>query len=174
MVHQPRLYLHCQRAPPLPLSLLTLPCWQRCLCQCPQTFLTYQCPPAMYLWAEDVDISIDVARQAILYVHANFASELSQRPSADCTCLSEPLQALMVKAVRAVTGDASFHLLSSSDAQSDSSAAAPATDSAATDSPSSPTTSAPTAETAPRRSSRQRKTASEYWKVPPAAPGGAQ
>jgi len=40
---------------------------------------------AMCIWAEDVDIPVDVARQAILYVHANFASELSQHPSADCT-----------------------------------------------------------------------------------------
>ena len=49
---------------------------------------------AMCLWAEDVDVPVDIARQAILYVHANFASELSQHPSADCTCLSKPLQAL--------------------------------------------------------------------------------
>jgi len=39
----------------------------------------------MCLWAEDVDIPVGIARQAILYVHANFASELSQHPSADCT-----------------------------------------------------------------------------------------
>jgi len=43
---------------------------------------------AMCLWAEDVDVPVDIARQAILYVHANLASELSQHPSTDCTCLS--------------------------------------------------------------------------------------
>ncbi len=84
---------------------------------------------AMCLWAEDVDIRVDITRQAILYVHANFASELSQHPSADCTCLSKPLQELMVTSVRAVTDDASFHLLCSSDAQSDSSGADQASDS---------------------------------------------
>ncbi len=71
---------------------------------------------AMCLWAEDVDIPVDIARQAVLYVHANFALELSQHPSADCTCLSKPLQELMVTAVRAVTGDASFYLMYGSDA----------------------------------------------------------
>ncbi|DBA97740.1 TPA: hypothetical protein ACH3X3_012620 [Trebouxia sp. C0006] len=66
---------------------------------------------AMCLCAEDVDIPVDIARQAVLHVHAKFASELSQQPSADCTCLSKPLQELMVTAVKAVTDDASFHLL---------------------------------------------------------------
>jgi len=72
---------------------------------------------AMCSCAEDVDIPVDIARQAVLYVHAKFASELSQHPSADCTCLSKPLQELMVTAVRAVTGDASFHLLCGQTAQ---------------------------------------------------------
>ena len=106
---------------------------------------------AMCLWAEDVDVPVDIARQAILYVHANLASELSQHPSTDCTCLSKPLQALMVTAIRAVTGDASFHLLYGSDARSDSSGAAPATDSTVADSPSMPTTSATATTAAPRR-----------------------
>jgi len=129
---------------------------------------------AMCLWAEDVDIPVDIARQAVLYVHAKFASELSQHPSADCTCLSKPLQELMVTAVRAVTGDASFHLLCGSDAQSDGSAADPASDNTAADSPSMPTASATATMAAPRRSGRQHKPAAEYWKVLPAAPGGAQ
>ena len=129
---------------------------------------------AMCLWAEDVDIPVDIARQAVLYVHVNFASELSQHPAADCTCLSKPLQELMVTAVRAVTGDASFHLLCDSDAQSDGSATDPASDNDAADSPSMPTASAITTMAAPRRSGRQHKPAAEYWKVPPAAPGGAQ
>ncbi len=73
---------------------------------------------AMCFWAENVDEPVDIARQAVLCLHAKFASELSQHPSADCTCLSKPLQELMVTAVRAVTGDASLHLLCGSDAQS--------------------------------------------------------
>ena len=72
---------------------------------------------AMCLWAEDVDIPVDIARQAVLYVHAKFASELSPHPAADCTCLSKPLQELMVTAVKAVTGDASFHLLTQTRSQ---------------------------------------------------------
>jgi len=28
--------------------------------------------------SEDVDVPVDIAKQAVLYVHANFASELSQ------------------------------------------------------------------------------------------------
>ena len=63
---------------------------------------------AMCLWAEDVDIPVAVARQPILYVHANFVSELSQHPSSDCLCLSKPLQELVGTAVRAVTDAASF------------------------------------------------------------------
>jgi hypothetical protein len=129
---------------------------------------------AMCLWAEDVDIPVDIARQAVLYVHAKFASELSQHPSADCTCLSKPLQELMVTAVRAVTGDASFHLLCGSDAQSNGSAAGPASDNTAANIPSMPAASATATMAAPRRTSRQHKPAAEYWKVPPAAPAGAQ
>jgi hypothetical protein len=51
MVHQPQLYLQRQQTPPLPLSLrlMTHPCCQQCLCECPQTFLTLQCPlPCAY------------------------------------------------------------------------------------------------------------------------------
>ena len=129
---------------------------------------------AMCLWAEDVDIPADIARQAVLYVHAKFASELSQHPSADCTCLSKPLQELMVTAVRAVTGDAPSHLLCGSDAQSDGSAAGPASDNIAANNPSMPTTAATSTTAAPRRTGRQHKPAAEYWKVPSAAPGGAQ
>ena len=95
---------------------------------------------AMCLWAEDVDIPVAVARQAILYVHANFVSELSQHPSADCLCLSKPLQELVGTAVRAVTDAASFHLLCGSDAQSGSSGADPALCSTVADGPSMPST----------------------------------
>ena len=97
---------------------------------------------AMCLWAQDVDIPVDVARQAIRYVHANFASRLSQHPSADYTCLSKPLQELMVTAVRAITDDASFHILCVSEAQSDSSGADPASNSTLADGPSMPSASA--------------------------------
>jgi len=158
MVHQPQLYLHSRQTPPLPLSLRLPP-------DVPDTAVS----SAMCLWAEDVDVPVDIARQAILYVHANLASELSQHPSTDCTCLSKPLQALMVTAIRAVTGDASFHLLYGSDARSDSSGAAPATDSTVADSPSMPTTSATATTAAPRRSDRQHKPAAAYWKVPSTA-----
>ncbi|DBA69815.1 TPA: hypothetical protein ACH3X2_012534 [Trebouxia sp. C0005] len=128
---------------------------------------------AMCLWAEDVDIPVDIARQAVLHVHANFASELSQHPSTDCTCLSKPLQELMVTAIRAVTGDALFHLPCGSDARSDSSETDPASDNPVADSLFMPTTATATV-AAPRRSGRQHKPATEYWKVPPPAPGGAQ
>ena len=127
---------------------------------------------AMCLWAEEVDIAIDIARQAVVHVHANFATELSQHPSADHICLPKPLQALMVRAIGAITGDAPLHLLGSSDTQSDSSEAAPA--STAAGSPAQPSTTATATETTPRRSGRQHTPATEYWKVPPAAPGGAQ
>jgi len=50
----------------------------------------------------------------------------------------------------------------------------PASDSLVADSPSMPTTSATAAMAAPRRSGRQHTPAAEYWKVAPAAPGGAQ
>ena len=33
---------------------------------------------AICLWAEDIDIPVDIARQAVPHVHANFVSELSQ------------------------------------------------------------------------------------------------
>ncbi|DBA66565.1 TPA: hypothetical protein ACH3X2_002281 [Trebouxia sp. C0005] len=128
---------------------------------------------AMCLWAEDVDIPVDIARQAVLHVHANFASELSQHPSTDCTCLSKPLQELMVTAIRAVTGDALFHLPCGSDARSDSSETDPASDNPVADSLFMPTTATATV-AAPRRSGRQHKPATEYWKVPPPVPGGAQ
>ena len=142
----------------------------------------------MCLWAEEAEISIDTARQAALHVHANFATELSQHPSANHVWLSKPLhsfgtfaiwqrvenspvtqkkkalQALMVRAIGAIIGDAPFHLLHTSDAQSDSSEAGPA--SSAAGSPAQPSTTATATETAPRRSGRQHTPATEYWKSP--------
>ena len=57
---------------------------------------------AMCLWAEEVEISVDIARQAVSHVHANFAAELSQHPSADHICLPKPMHLLMVRAIGAV------------------------------------------------------------------------
>ncbi len=70
--------------------------------------------------------------------------------------------------------DASFHLLGGSDTQSDSSGAVSASDSTLADSPSMPTTSATATVAAARRSGRQHQPAAEYWKMPTAAPEGAQ
>ncbi len=136
MVYQPQLCLQQWQTPSLLLGLrlLTHPCCQQYLCRCPD-FPDTAAPLPCALWAEDVDIPVDIASQAVLYVHAKFASELSQHPSADITCLSKPLQDLMVTAVRAITGDASFHLLCDSDAQSDGPAAGTATDNTAADNP---------------------------------------
>ncbi len=60
----------------------------------PDTVISF----AMSFWAQDVDIPVDIVWQD---EHANFASELSQHPSVNCSCLSKPLQELMVTAVRA-------------------------------------------------------------------------
>ena len=105
---------------------------------------------AMCLWAEDVDNSVDIARQASMCMPTLRQSSAS---IPQCTCLSKPLQKLVVTAVRAVTGEASFQLSRGSDAQSDSSEA---------DSLSMPTTSATTTIAAPSRSGRQHKSAAEY------------
>ncbi|DBA89805.1 TPA: hypothetical protein ACH3X2_004676 [Trebouxia sp. C0005] len=128
-------------------------------------------PPTSAVPAADVDIPVDIARQAVLHVHANFASKLSQHLSTDCTCLSKPLRELLVTAIRAVTGDALLHLPCGSDAQSDSSEADSASDNLVADNFSNPTTATATM-AASRRSNRQQKPAAEYWKVPPIAPGG--
>ncbi|DBA74946.1 TPA: hypothetical protein ACH3X1_010293 [Trebouxia sp. C0004] len=69
----------------------------------------------------------------------------------------------MIEAIRVVTGNASFH---------------PFPDTQAAGSISEPQHPNPeplsASESAPRRSSRARNPVSPYWKVPPAAPGGAQ
>ena len=46
MVHQPELCLQQRQTSPLSLGLrlLTHPCCQQCLCWCPRTFLSLQCP----------------------------------------------------------------------------------------------------------------------------------
>ena len=83
------------------LRLLTILCVRLLV---PPDFSDTALSSAMCLWTKDVDIPVDIARQAILCVQANTALELSQHPSADCACLSKPLQELMVTAVRAVNG----------------------------------------------------------------------
>ena len=129
---------------------------------------------ATCLWAEYSDIPVDVARQAILYVHASFASELSQHLSADCTCLPKPLLELMVTAVRAVTDDASIHLLCGSDAQSDSSGADAASDSTVAVGPFMPSTSATAAMVAPPDPQTVRQAAQTSRRVLERAPWSPQ
>ena len=63
-------------------------------------------------------------------LHQSSAASLSR-----LHLLIQALQELMVTAVRAVTGEASSHLLCGSDAHSEGSAAGPASDSAAADEP---------------------------------------
>ncbi len=75
----------------------------------------------------------------------------------------------LVTAVRAVTGDASLHLLCDSDAQSDGPAAGPATDNTKADNPS---TAATATTAAPRRTGRQHKPAAEYCRSCPCSPWG--
>ncbi|KAL3136875.1 hypothetical protein ABBQ32_006487 [Trebouxia sp. C0010 RCD-2024] len=111
---------------------------------------------AMLLWAEDVDIPLDTARQAVQHVHAQHMSLVTQHGTASHVALPEPLQSLMVEAIRAVTGDASFTPLTG------------------TNQPLSPEPPPLASESAPRRSSRARHPVTPYWTVHPAAPGGAQ
>ena len=110
----------------------------------------------MLLWAEDVDIPLDTARQAVQHVHAQQMSQVTQHGTASHVALPEPLQCLMVEAVRVVTGDASFTPL------------------LGTGQPLSPEPPRLASEAAPRRSSRAHNPVTPYWTVPPAAPGGAQ
>ncbi|KAL3154650.1 hypothetical protein ABBQ32_014099 [Trebouxia sp. C0010 RCD-2024] len=107
----------------------------------------------MLLWAEDIDIPLDTARQAVQHVHAQHMAQVTQHGTASHVALSEPLQSLMVEAVRVVTGNASFHPLSN------------------TGQPLSPQPPPLASESAPRRSGRARNPVSPYWKVPLAAPG---
>lgn len=111
---------------------------------------------AMLLWAEDVDVPLDTARQAVQHVHAQHMSLVTQHGTASHVALPEPLQSLMVEAIRAVTGDASF------------------TPHPGTDQPLSPQPPPLASESAPRRSSRARNPVTPYWTVHSAAPGGAQ
>ena len=118
---------------------------------------------AMLLWAEDVDVPLDTARQAVQHVHAQHMAQITQFGTASHVALAEPLQSLMIEAIRVVTGNASFHPFPDTQAASNISE------------PQHPSPEPPSAsQSAPRRSSRAHTPVIPYWKVPPAAPGGAQ
>ena len=63
----------------------------------------------MLLWAEDVDVPLDTARQAVQHVHDEHMAKVTQHGTASHVALAEPLQSLMIEAIRVVTGNASFH-----------------------------------------------------------------
>ena len=126
----------------------------------PQDFPDGATASAMLLWAEDGDVPLDTARQAVQRVHAKHSQLVSQHASASHVSLPEPLQALMVAAVGELTGDASFQPFNSDSAHNGSSA------------PPQPASSKP--QSAPRRSGRASNPVKPYWEVPSAAPGGPQ
>lgn len=119
---------------------------------------------AMLLWADDASIPVDTARQAVQHVHAKHMAEVTQHGTASHVALAEPLQALMIEAVRVVAGNAASYPFPSTQAADD------------TSDPHSPSSEPlATPDSAPRRSSRAHNPVTPYWKVPPAAaPGGAQ
>ena len=129
----------------------------------PEQFPDGAVASAMLLWAEDVDVPLDTARQAVQHVHAQHMAQITQYGTASHVALAEPLQSLMLEAIRVVTGDASFHPFPDAQAASIISE------------PQHPSPEPPLAsESAPRRSGRAHTPVIPYWKVPPAAPGGAQ
>ena len=65
---------------------------------------------AMLLWAEEYDVTALSARQAVLFLHKHHAQQLQQHDNGSCVSLPEPIQQLMVQAVRTVTKDSSFAL----------------------------------------------------------------
>ena len=101
---------------------------------------------AMLLWAEEFDLPVAAARQAVLHVHNHHAKLVSKHQTGSHVSLAGPLQQLMTRAVRVVTGDNAFNRPQKQ-----------------------PQTSA-----APRRSSRQHKPASKFWCVPPGPKGAHQ
>ena len=74
----------------------------------------------MFLWAEDNELPLDTARQAFQHAHAKHSQQVSQYASASHVFLPEPLQALMVAAVRELTCNASFQPFSSHSAHGSS------------------------------------------------------
>ena len=109
---------------------------------------------AMLLWAEEYDLSTVDAREAVLHVHKHHAKQVKQHDISSHVSLAGPLQKLMTRAVRVVTGNATFNRPRK-----------PA---------SAPRSKQQTASAAPRRSSRQHKPASRFWHVPPGPQGGSQ
>ena len=53
----------------------------------------------MLLWAEDVDVPLDTARQAVQHVHAQHMAQITQYGTASHVALAEPLQSLMLEAI---------------------------------------------------------------------------
>ena len=51
---------------------------------------------AMLLWAEDVDVPLDTARQAVQHVHDEHMAKVTQHGTASHVALAEPLQSLMI------------------------------------------------------------------------------
>ena len=141
----------------------------------PKDFPDNPTTSAIFLWAEDHELSVLDAWQAVLHLHQHNAQELAQHASGshvslpEPKSLPEPIQALLVQTVRSLTGNASFasHL-------TEPQAAAVAASPSASTSPSASATATCNQPTTPRRSGRVRQPVSEYWKTPPAAPGGAQ
>ena len=50
----------------------------------------------MLLWAEDVDVPLDTARQAVQHVHDEHMAKVTQHGTASHVALAEPLQSLMI------------------------------------------------------------------------------
>ena len=109
---------------------------------------------AMLLWAEEHDLPTTGARQAVLHVHKHHARQIRQHSTGSHVSLPGPLQQLMTKAVRVVTGDTTFNGPNTLKAPGSKQPAA--------------------SSAAPRRSSRQHKPASQFWRVPPGPQGGPQ
>ena len=137
----------------------------------PEDFPSSPTVSAIFLWAEDHELSVLHARQAILHLHQHHAAELVQHASGSHISLPEPIQVLLIQTVRSLTGNASFvNYLTEPEAA----AVAASTSASASASASVSATTACTQPAAPRRTGRARQPVSEYWKTPPAAPGGAQ
>lgn len=122
---------------------------------------------AMLLWAEEYDVAAVSAKQAVLYLHEHHAQQLEQHGNGSCVSLPEPIQQLMVEAVRAVTQDSTFAVHEYPDSLASASELA-------TGPSACPNSVQHDSAQQPRRSGRGHKPVSEYWRVPPAAPGGAQ
>ena len=122
---------------------------------------------AIFLWAEEHDLSALHARQAILHLHERHAQELAHYASGSHISLPEPIQDLLISAVRSLTGDASFASYLTQLEATAKPASAPASASASAK-------AANTQPAAPRRTGRVRQPVSDYWVTAPSAPGGAQ